>query len=388
VGIAQKEDIMFIQLLKYRIINMLRTKDELFWCLAFPLILGTLFYASFGSVYEKNEVFKSIDIAYVAGESNRDEQFEKVLDSLSGEEENKIVNIVTTSDKEAVKLLADKEIAGIIYNTDHITLTVNGEGINESILNSFLNQYIQKKETIMQVIATSPDKLEQVLAIETSGIHSLKEISFTNGTMDNFITYFYALIAMSCLYGCFAGVSTAINMKANLSVLGARRIIAPTNKMKIILADFLGTVAVQFVCSMVTVFYLLFVLKIDFGQKLYYIILTVLVGSIIGIATGIFIGSIGRQSDNIKISISLAVTMIECFLSGLMAGNMKDIIEHHVPIINRINPAALIVDAFYSLNIYDTYERYTKNMLSMLVIAALLCVGSFLVIRRERYASI
>lgn len=379
---------MLSQLFKYKVFKLIRTKEELFWSLCFPLILGTLFYVSFGSATEKSELFHVVDIGYIAGETQKDEEFAEVIQLLSEEGEDQIVNIVTTSEDEAKKLLADEKVSGIIYNSDKITLTVNGEGINESILNSFLNQYIQKKETIMQVAAVSPEKLEQLLELQNSEISSLKEISFTNGSMDNMVSYFYSLIAMSCLYGCFAGLSSAIQIKANLSSLAARRIVAPTNKIILILGDFLGTVFVQFCCSMVTVVYLIFVLKVDFGQKIPFIILTVLVGCIIGIACGLFIGSIGQQSEGIKMSIVMSITMIECFLSGLMVGNMKDIIEHHTPIINRINPAALMVDAFYSLNVYDTYNRYIINMSSMLVIAGVLCLGSFLVIRRERYASI
>lgn len=379
---------MFSHLFKYKVIKLLRTKEELFWSLFFPMILGTLFYVSFGGYSQNNEVFKSVDVAYISGDSSKDENFETVLDSLSEERENQVVNIKTTSDEEAKKLLSEGKIAGIIYNTDKLSLTVNGEGINESILNSFLNLYIQKRQTIMKIVEISPDKLEQLLKTENSEISSLKEISFTNGSMDNMTNYFYALIAMSCLYGCFAGLSSAVSIKANLSTLAARRVIAPTNKLKVILGDFLGTVVVQFGCTMCTVFYLIFILKVDFGQKLLYIILTVLVGCMIGIASGLFAGSIGKQSEQLKMSIVLSVTMIECFLSGLMVGSMKDIVEHYAPIINRINPAALMVDAFYSLNVYDTYDRYLTNMVSMLVIAGLLCIGSFLIIRRERYASI
>lgn len=379
---------MFSQLFKYKVFKLVRTKEELFWSLCFPLILGTLFYASFGEITEKAEVFHAVDIGYISSEANKDVDFQTVIEELSEAGENQVVNIVTTSEDEAKELLADGEIAGIIYNQGAVKLTVNGEGINESILNSFLNQYLQKKETIMQIAKDSPEKIPEIINVEKSETNSLNEISFTDGSMDNMVSYFYSLIAMSCLYGCFAGMSTAIDLKANLSTLAARRIVAPTNKIILILADFFGIVVVQFCCSIVTVFYLVAVLKVDFGDKIPQILLTVLVGCIIGIAGGLFVGSIGHQSERVKMSIVLSVTMVECFLSGLMVGNMKDIIEHHAPIINRINPAALMVDSFYSLNIYDTYDRYLQNMISMLVIASLLCVGSFLIIRRERYASI
>lgn len=381
------EENMFSQLFKYKVIRLLRNKSELFWSLFFPLILGTLFYVSFSN-FATEEDFQSVDIAYIAGTENKDSDFEKVLQSLSESGENQIVHILTTSESKAKKMLESGEIAGVIYNTDQISLTVNGEGINESILNSFLKQYLQKKQTIMTIAAISPDKVQQIIQMNQSDINSLKEISFTNGSMDSTINYYYSLIAMSCLYGCFAGLFSAVAIKANLSTLAARRIIAPTNKSIVILGDFAGTVVVQFICATINLIYLIFVLKINFGHKLPYIIVTIFVGSIIGIASGLFVGSIGQKSEKLKMSFLSAFTMLECFLSGLMVNNMKDIVEHYAPIVNKINPAALMVDAFYSLSIYDTYDRFMLNIGIMLIIASLLFIVSFMIIRRERYASI
>lgn len=378
---------MFIQLFRYKIIRMLRTKDELFWCLAFPLILGTFFYLSFGNFSNNQESFQIIPIGYVTTK-DQDEQFDQVLKKLGEVGDNQLVELVSTDEAQAKQLLSEKKISGIIYNTDAITLTVNGEGISESILNSFVSQYVQKRETITTIAQSSPNQISKVLALEEQNQSYLNEISFTKASIDPMTSYFYALLAMNCLYGCFAGLSSAIDIKANLSSLASRRLVAPTNKMKMLLGDFLGAVLVQFICSMITLCYLLFVLKVDIGQKLFLSILTILVGCVIGVSTGLFIGSIGRQSDRMKSSLVLGGTMVECFLSGLMVGNMREIVERYAPIINRINPATLIVDGFYSLTIYDTYDRYARNLISMLVIAGILCLGSYIAIRRERYASI
>ena len=51
------------------------------------------------------------------------------------------------------------------------------------------------------------------------------------------------------------------------------------------------------------------------------------VGSLTGVTMGFFIGSFGRLNQNVKMAISMSVTMLSCFLSGLMIGNMKSVIE-------------------------------------------------------------
>ena len=71
-----------------------------------------------------------------------------------------------------------------------------------------------------------------------------------------------------------------------------------------------------------------------------------------------------------------------------MVVDMYARVEAACPIINRINPAALISNCFYSLNIYDTYTKYTTNIITLLIISAVFCIGGFLISRREKYASL
>lgn len=52
------------------------------------------------------------------------------------------------------------------------------------------------------------------------------------------------------------------------------------------------------------------------------------------------------------------------------------------------NPAALISDALYCINVYDDASRYYRNLITLIVMSAALVLASFLLIRRERYDSI
>ena len=68
--------------------------------------------------------------------------------------------------------------------------------------------------------------------------------------------------------------------------------------------------------------------------------------------------------------------------------DMRMIVERNCPILNKINPAVMISDAFYALNIYETYERFTGNIISMLVLSAVFIVGGIILGRRKQYASL
>ena len=48
-----------------------------------------------------------------------------------------------------------------------------------------------------------------------------------------------------------------------------------------------------------------------------------------------------------------------------------------MPIINKLNPAALITDAFYCINVYDDPARMKTNLITLLIMAVVLTAGSF-----------
>ncbi len=76
------------------------------------------------------------------------------------------------------------------------------------------------------------------------------------------------------------------------------------------------------------------------------------------------------------------------FFSGLMVGGMPRLMETYVPVFNHINPATLITKALYSLNMYGNLAQYAQSMGKMGLLILTLSIGAFLLVRRERYASI
>ncbi|MCI8310485.1 MAG: ABC transporter permease [Clostridia bacterium] len=99
-------------------------------------------------------------------------------------------------------------------------------------------------------------------------------------------------------------------------------------------------------------------------------------------------GTVFKTNDNIKTGIVIAVTMFWCFLSGMMGITMKYIIDKNIPIINKINPASMITDGFYSLYYYDTLDRYFFNIASLLIFSTIAIIISYSSLRRQKYDSI
>ena len=87
-----------------------------------------------------------------------------------------------------------------------------------------------------------------------------------------------------------------------------------------------------------------------------------------------------RGRKYIAIFIAALVLLLGIYSAGF--------IENRIPVLNRINPTALISDSFYCLANFDTYSRYTRNMVSLCIATAVFLTGGFLLTRRRQYASL
>lgn len=178
------------------------------------------------------------------------------------------------------------------------------------------------------------------------------------------------------------------DIQANLSALGARNCITPTHKMKMLVSNFLVMFGIHFVNIMILTVYVRFVLGIDLGGNPGAIILVNLMGSMIGVSMGILLGCINRVSFSMRMGFCVLFTLLPGFLAGLMFGEMKNIIEQHCPLLNRVNPAAVLSDSYYCMAVYSDTGRMMRNLIILGCMSVIFVLTAFLVTRRERYDSI
>ncbi len=379
-----------LHLFKYRFLQTIREFSIMFWALAFPMILGTFFYLSFGSIGLEGSGDSDWDTIKVAviEEDNTSENakaFQSFLTQIDGE----LLDIQNISEEsQAVDALTEEEILGIYYVQDTPSLTVGKNGINESILTSVLETYNQNAALIRDIATTHPEKLPDTIASMDNYREMITEVSLGGKSLNPNTQYFFALIAYACLSGAFLGVRASFDTQANLTALGARRSITPTHKLKLIVIDMLVLFIIHFINTLVLCLYVTQVLGVSLGDDVGALLLVDFMGSMIGVSLGIAIGSLTRMSLGMKMSLTVLFTLLPGFLAGLMFGNMKNIIELHCPIINRLNPAAVLSDAFYCMGVYYDMERFTRCLLILALMSILLLLTAFLSIRRERYDSI
>jgi len=316
----------------------------------------------------------------------QDEAFRLALESASGEG-GLFELTVFTGTAAADAALENGGIEGYILAGEIPALFVTGDGINQTIVKGFLDRYLQTRNSIGLILSQNPGAAQDLPMLLTP-VNYTEEISLSQNPPTNIVTFFYALLAMICLYGGFQGLTTVSFLQANLSPLGARRTLAPTGRFRLTVYDLLGGVTVHFVCVVTAVAYMIFVLGTDFGDKLWLVLLTCLVGSMLGVAFGAMVSVTSKLKEQAKIAILICFTMVTCFLSGLMVGGINYIVAEKAPIIAWLNPAARITDAFYCLYYYDTYERYFLNIGIILAMTLVMFIVTSVFLRRQCYESI
>jgi ABC-2 type transport system permease protein len=272
-----------------------------------------------------------------------------------------------------------------------ISLKIRKNGSEQSTLKNYIESFIGMKKMARDLWNASSG------GEENNAIESIEEIMngatitsvpLSKGNRDPLAMYMYNLIAMVSIFGTLAAMHISINSQANLSAIGMRRSCAGTSKSMIILPGLIGTYITHSACVMISITFLRFVLGVDFGDKLPLVYLTGICGAVMGVSLGFFVGSIGRLSEGAKTGIMMAVNMSLCFLSGLMIDSIRAVIAMKMPIINDLNPVAVICDALYYLNMDADLSRYLWKLLSMGIFTLAFIVLGILMTRRQKYASL
>ncbi len=376
---------MFLHNLKYEFLNNIRQKNSLFWLLCFPVILGTFFYMGFGKLYEKEEMFSEIPVAVTF--AKEDDVFKSVINEMENTDDS-LFDFRYADRGKAEKMLEKGDVSGIITVDEDISLTVASSGTEQTIIKSFLEQYKSQKQIISDISAENPEGLPKALKALRTETDAIRNTFPSGRNMNIYDTYFMNLITMAALFGMITGVYSAVNNQGNFSAVGARKCLSPNIGFITIASSLLAGYITQLCSVIVTTSFVLFILKIDMGGNILMIYLTGALGAFAGVSIGFFIGSVGRMSEAVKGAIATSVSLFCCFLSGLMVGNMKTIIADKCPVINSINPAAIISDMLYYLTVKEGYERYIEKAAALLIISAVFITGGFLMTRRKTYENL
>ncbi len=390
---------MFYQNLKYSLKILLRNKALIFWTFAFPIILGLFFNLAFQNI-EKNEQLQVIDIAIInSNDYNNNKIVKESLNELT-KGKNKLFNIKVTNEKTSKDLLNNNEITGYLtFKEDQVNITVKNSGVEETVLKQVLEQIQSNSKIVNKTIekeisnniATKKEiNYEQIYqnAISLLNENNIKINNISNKNLSYTMIEYYTLIAMACLYGAMLSMFIINYQLPNMNSTGKRISASPINKSKQLISSLLATYIVQIIGLLLLFLFTIFILKVDYGKNLLYVIITSLCGAFAGLSFGVATSTLFKTNENAKTGIIIAITMLFCFLSGMMGITMKYIIDKNIPLLNMINPANMITDALYSLYYYSTFDRFYQDIFSLLIFSCIMILISIKGLRRQKYDNI
>ncbi len=418
---------MFVHNFKYTLKILFKNKMLIFWTYAFPVIMGALFSLAFSDI-ENNEKLDIINIAIVeeVKEADSDDVVEDMLSeeiasgemsfdaipsqteilkdslkSMAEEGEDQMFNISYLSEEKAKDKLQEGRISGyLVLSDEEPKVVVKESGINETVFWQVVSQIMQTTGMVTTMTENEVEKQiaagnyqidgeaieEQVLSQLNKQEVSLNDISGEN--LSYTMIEYYTLIAMTCLYSAMLGMYAINNVLANMSKKGMRVGVSPVKKGQLVLSSVCASYVVQLIGLVILFAFTVFVMKVDYGNNIWAISLLALIGCLAGLSMGIAISSLIKTGENTKTGIIISITMLGCFLSGMMGITMKYVVDKNIPFLNKINPASMITDGFYALYYYDTLDRYWFNVGSLLVFSLLMIVISFGALKKQVYESL
>lgn len=390
---------MFIHNLKYTIKILFKNKVLIFWTFAFSIILGLLFNMAFSNI-EKDEMLKVFSIAVVSNDNSKEQEiYKETLEKLSTGDA-RLFNLKYVDEEEANRLLDESKIEGYVVISDDVKVVIKENGSNQTIIKFVIQEIKQNKKIVEDLSLKEIEKetsngnysfdtteiVNNILTKINSQEVSLNSLSSSN--LSYMTIEYYTLIAMACMYTGMLGLTSINNCLANMSNKGKRISVSPNKKSTIVLSSLIGSYIVSLLGLSILLLFLLFVLKVDFGNNMLLVILLSMIGSLAGISLGVLVASVFKLSEGAKTGIIIAISMFLSVLSGMTGVTLKYVIDTNVPIVNLINPNNLITDGFYSLYYYNTLDRYFRDLIYLIIFVIICLVISFFSLRREQYDSI
>jgi ABC-2 type transport system permease protein len=264
-----------------------------------------------------NEAINTIPIALIEKE-NINNEFINRLQSVEIAKDKKMFKVQTTSLETAEKLFKEDKIKGYVdYNNNEANLYIKENGIEQSIIKTFLDSYMQKSQTIMNIVSLNPQAINNGVLQDTAAYQNYITDGSNNGKNPDFtIIYFYTLIALTCMFGSNWGFREMLDIQADQSAIGARINVAPTHKLKLLICNLFAALTLHLISILMLLAFLNYVLNVKFGSDIGMILITCIIGSLCGMSLGAMVCVTLKTNIKVREAILTTVAIGGGFLAG------------------------------------------------------------------------
>lgn len=362
----------------------IREKDTVFWLLAFPMILAIFFKMGFSGLMDE-ESFEIMPVAVVENEENAEAV--NIYRAVFSEIDD-MLDVTYTDEESADKLLSEGEVLAYLTVDTKDGIPILSMTINDNLLSQSIIKEITDKvnEGVSLVMSGSVDESDIFKLMNVENV--LNNVQLSGEKQDYVAAWFYTILGMAAMYGSLLGISIIKMVQANQSSEAMRFNLATTSKMKGFSAIFTAGATIHSVNMILIYLYLRYIMNINFGSRQGYIILVSIIAGVTGIAVGAMVGVLAKARENLKIGICMAVSMTGCYLAGMMDNTMKYRVMQHAPLVEYVNPAGILTDAYLKLFYYKDLNYFWSDVVNLLIIMAVCMAVTILVLRRQRYDNI
>ena len=417
---------MFKHALLYNIKIVLRNNEGLLWGLIFPLAYGLVYMLAFQGINNQTENFDAIPVAVV---------YEGTADQIT-EAKDLLANIATEGSIEAGDVVESEEIAtGVVDSSDYPLLAINMEdeetaqahlregiisqaiyvgfddqsqmqfnlevapsaasSITSTIVYAILESFASSTNAftlLFDQAIQSPDPQEAVdqVNFRLDQLNTDQDILVTskaNKKVSAWSNFYYVALAYVCIFYMSIGINLVLQNEANYAETALRETVSPTTKY----TRYLAITLTWIVPALLIIYILLGIYwlnDVPLGDDWPRIFALMTLGPITGILMGSAFAAVFKKKAELIMGIAIVIPLILGMLSGMMSYDVKVWVVNNAPIINKLNPVALINDAFYYLNNYPTYAQYNQNMMILSGLAAVCLIISLIGIRRTDYENL
>ena len=365
---------MFKTVFRHHLVLTLREKVLLFWSLAFPLIMATLFFLAFSNLGNSELINKPIKLAFVSSQTGRPGvNLQTIMQQIPLKEGStqQLFDLQAMSLEEARQAVQDNKVDAAVVDGQTPQVMAGKVRPNQVVAKMVVDQIATTGQVVASLMQKNPAMNPVQAAARLNQTDYVEPMSLNQDRMKPDIIYYFALLAMTCLGACSAGAMVVVMQQANKSAGGARMAISPANKWLRVSASGLATYLIQLALSLVVVAFVTLVLGKHLGDNLPFILLLVSTGTLMGFLMGMAIACLVRGSQNVILGITTGVYLLSSFLTGLMSDQVKRMVDLHLPLLGRLNPGSMIVNAFHSLYYYqqNDYSYLLHMLLACLVFA-------------------
>lgn len=358
--------------IKYELKIFLGDSSNVFWMIAFPLLLLTVFTVAFSGIRFREFDLEKASIAYDEEafmplyfvEAPKELPNMAMLDKSSIE--NSLFKGKEMTKNQALEALKQGQIDA--YVDKDLSLVISKNGISQMIMD--------------EVITTS----KQVASLNLP----LTAYDFNRNYVENsgdkyspIDLIFYALFGMITLYGAYLSGTIGNRLIVRGQTVALRNTTTSTSKAWQVMISVAASLLWSIFLIVMIVIYTKFILKQDFFSPDINNIPLVLSALLFGIAWGLFLGTV-IEKESLQTAAIISSLLIFSGLSGLFSNDIPLVIQRHFPLILKLNPVSLISNELIKVNMLGNYSTLNTTVLQLVGYSIVLIGISILQIRRKK----